>query len=210
MEQTVAALTTESAAWWSYPRLLLAQAYCAFGRAEEAAAIIAELRSRTGGHDAWLHPQLRIAEAWLAAAQGNVSGAIATAADAAELAHRSGQRAIEMLALHDAARFGDRTSLQHLIEVAGTVAGRFARAYAAYGAAVRDRDPWRYLRRAKSSSKLGRCCPPPTRRPKPPTCFAPATIRAKPPKPRQRPTALPTLAVGFRPRPWPWLRSRYR
>jgi DNA-binding CsgD family transcriptional regulator len=141
MEQTVAALTTESAAWWSYPRLLLAQAYCALGRAEAAAAIIAELRSRTGGHDAWLHPQLRIAEAWLAAAEGNVSGAIAAAIDAAELADRSGQRAIEMLALHDAARFADRTSLQHLIEVAGTVDGRLARACAAYGAALRDRDP---------------------------------------------------------------------
>jgi len=140
MEQTVAALTTESAAWWSYPRLLLAQAYCALGRAEAAAAIIAELRSRSGGHDAWLYPQLRIAEAWLAAAQGNVSGAIAAATDAAELAGQAGQLAIEMLALHDAARFGDRTSLQRLIDVAGSVDGRLARAYAAYGAAVRDRD----------------------------------------------------------------------
>jgi len=140
MEQTVAALTTESAAWWSYPRLILAQAYCALGRAEAAAMIIAELRTRPGGHDAVWRPQLRIAEAWLAAAQGNVSGAIATAIDAAALAHRSGQRAIEMLALHDAARFGDRTSLQRLIEVAHTIDGRLARAYAAYGEALLDRD----------------------------------------------------------------------
>jgi DNA-binding CsgD family transcriptional regulator len=140
MEQTVAALTTESAAWWSYPRLLLAQAYCALGRAEAAAAIIAELRSRTGGHDAWLHPQLRIVEAWLAAAQGNVSGAIATAIDAAELAGQADQLAIEMLALHDAARFGDRTSLQRLIDVAGSVDGRLARVHAAYGEALLDRD----------------------------------------------------------------------
>ena len=140
MEQTVAALTTESAAWWSYPRLLLAQAYCALGRAEAAAAIIAELRSRSGGHDAWLYPQLRIAEAWLTAAQGNVSGAIAAATDAAELAGQAGQLAIEMLALHDAARFGDRTSLQRLIDVAGSVDGRLARVHAAYGDALLDRD----------------------------------------------------------------------
>ena len=72
-------------------------------------------------------PQLRIAEAWLAAAQGNVSGAIATAIDAAELAGQADQLAIEMLALHDAARFGDRTSLQRLIDVAGSVDGRLAR-----------------------------------------------------------------------------------
>jgi DNA-binding CsgD family transcriptional regulator len=140
MEQTVAALTTESAAWWSYPRLLLAQAYCALGRADAAAAITAELLSRSGGHHAVWRPQLRIAEAWLAAAQGNVSGAIALATDAAELAGQAGQRAIEVLALHDAARFGDRTSLPRLIEVAGGVDGRLARIHTAYGKALLDRD----------------------------------------------------------------------
>jgi DNA-binding CsgD family transcriptional regulator len=140
MEQTVAALTTESAAWWSYPRLLLAQAYCALGRAEAAAAIISELRSRSGGHDAVWRPQARIAEAWLAAAQGNISGAIAVATDAADLADQASQRAVEMLALHDAARFGDRTCLQRLIAVAGSVDGRLARVHAAYGEALLERD----------------------------------------------------------------------
>ena len=32
MEQTVAALSTESGIWWTVPRLVLAQAYCALGR----------------------------------------------------------------------------------------------------------------------------------------------------------------------------------
>jgi hypothetical protein len=85
-------------------------------------------------------PQLSIADAWLAAAQGNVGGAVAAAIDAAELAGQSGQLALEMMALHDAARFGDRTSLQRLIEVAHTVDGRLALAYAAYGEALLDRD----------------------------------------------------------------------
>lgn len=141
LEQTVAALTTESAAWWGVPRMSLAQAYCGLGRVEAAAATIAELHTRAGSHNAAFRPQVRIVDAWFAAAQGNVSGAIAAAIDAAELARRSGQRAIEMLALHDAARFGDRTSLQRLIDVAETVEGRLALAYAGYGAALRDRDP---------------------------------------------------------------------
>ena len=47
MEQTVAALTSESAASWSFPaRLLLAQAYCALGRADAGAKMVAELRTR--------------------------------------------------------------------------------------------------------------------------------------------------------------------
>ena len=44
MEQTVAALTSESAASWSFPaRLLLAQSYCALSRTEAGAKMVAEL-----------------------------------------------------------------------------------------------------------------------------------------------------------------------
>ena len=77
MEQTVAALTSESTAAWSFPaRLLLAQSYCALGRIEPGAKMVAELRTRFGRHLALFEPQLRLTEAWLAAAQGNVSAAI--------------------------------------------------------------------------------------------------------------------------------------
>src|SRR5262245_50798601 len=98
MEQTVAALTSESAASWSFPaRLLLAQSYCALGRAEAGAKMVAELRTRSGKHVAVFGPQLRIAEAWLAAGEGNVSAAIELALDAARLASESKQTAIELL-----------------------------------------------------------------------------------------------------------------
>jgi len=69
-------------------------------------------------HVAVFEPQVRIAEGWLAAAEGNVSAAIDLALDAARLAKESGQQAIEMLALHDAVRFGDQMCLDRLIEVA--------------------------------------------------------------------------------------------
>ena len=71
LEQTVAAMTSEfdSPAAWGFPaRLLLAQSYCALGRVEPAAKMVAELRSRFGRHLALFEPQLRLAEAWLAAA----------------------------------------------------------------------------------------------------------------------------------------------
>ncbi|MBV8292563.1 MAG: helix-turn-helix transcriptional regulator, partial [Mycobacterium sp.] len=77
MEQTVAALTSESAASWSFPaRLLLAQSYCVLGRVEPGAKMVAEVRTRYGRHVAVFGPQLRIAEAWLAAAEGHVSAAV--------------------------------------------------------------------------------------------------------------------------------------
>jgi DNA-binding CsgD family transcriptional regulator len=140
MEQTVAALSTNSGIWWTVPRLVLAQANCALGHSKAAATIIAELRTSPDAHHAVWRPQVRIAEAWLAAAQGNVSGAIAAATDAAAVADQGGQLAIEMLALHDAARFGDRTSLQRLIDISGRVDGRLASVHAAYAQALLDSD----------------------------------------------------------------------
>ena len=141
MEQTVAALTSESAASWSFPaRLLLAQSYCALGRVELGAKMVAEVRKRFGRHVAVFGPQLRIAESWLAAAEGNVSTAIDLAIDAARLAEESGQRAIQMLALHDAERFGDESSLQRLSGTAGGPGGRLAEVIAAHAKALLDRD----------------------------------------------------------------------
>lgn len=141
MEQTVAALTAESAASWSFPaRLLLAQSYCVLGRVEQGATIMAELKTRFGRHVAVFGPQLRIAEAWLAAAEGNNSAAIELALKAARLASESGQQAIAVLALHDAVRFGDQTCLDRLVEVATATGGRLATVIAAHAAAVRDRD----------------------------------------------------------------------
>ncbi len=156
MEQTVAALTSESAASWSFPaRLLLAQSYCALGRADAGAKMVAELRTRSGKHVAVFAPQLRIAEAWLAAAEGNVSAAIELALDAARLAAESKQTAIEMLALHDAVRFGDQTCLDRLVGLASSTGGRLASVIAAHATALRDRDAVALCEAAQRFEQIG-------------------------------------------------------
>ncbi|MEI7715207.1 MAG: LuxR C-terminal-related transcriptional regulator [Mycobacterium sp.] len=155
IDQSIAALTTESAAWWSVPRILVAKAYCGLGRVNQAEATVAELRTHAASNRTIFHPQLRIVDAWLAAAQGNVSGARSSAIDAADLARHSGQRAIEALALHDAARFGDRTAPQRLIDVAAAIDGRLASAYAAYGVAIRDRDPVALAASSEQFERIG-------------------------------------------------------
>jgi hypothetical protein len=100
-------------------------------------------------------PQLRIAEAWLAAAEGNVSAAIDLALDATRRAEESGQRAIEMLALHAAVRFGDHSSLGRLVEIATDVGGRLAAVIAAHAAALRDRDAAAIFVAAHQFEQLG-------------------------------------------------------
>ena len=83
---------------------------------------------------------VRIAESWLAAAEGHLSGAIATALHAADLAAATGQRAIELMALHAAARFGDRSCLNRLIDVAASIDGPLAVADRAHAAGLLDSD----------------------------------------------------------------------
>jgi DNA-binding CsgD family transcriptional regulator len=156
MEQTVAALTAESAASWSFPaRLLLAQSYCVLGRAQPGAKMVAELKTRFGRHVAVFGPQLTIAESWLAAAEGNISAAIDLALDAARQAKESGQQAIEMVALHDAVRFGDQTCLDRLVEVAAATGGRLAAAHTAHAEAVRDRDAAGMFAAAQRYEQIG-------------------------------------------------------
>jgi DNA-binding NarL/FixJ family response regulator len=137
MLETVAALAAESAASWSFPAgMLLAQSQCVLGNVDAGAKTVSELRGKADRHVAVFEPQFRLVEAWLAAAEGHVSGAISRAVEAADLAKESGQRAVEMSALHDAARFGDLTSLQRLVDVAHNIGGRLAELHAAYASAL--------------------------------------------------------------------------
>ena len=211
MEQTVAALTSESAASWSFPaRLYLAQSYCALGRADAGAKMVAELRTRFGRHVAVFGPQLKIAESWLAAAEGNVSTAIELALNAARLAEESKQRATEMLALHDAVRFGDQTCLDRLVDLPGGTGGRLASVIAAHAAAVRERDGAEIFAAASNSSRSVRCCRRPMRRrrrrwpSKVPTTVAAASKRPQPP------TGWPPPAVESARPLWTWRRTRCR
>jgi DNA-binding NarL/FixJ family response regulator len=156
MEETVAALTAESAASWNFPAgLLLAQSYCALGHIESGTKILAELHRRVGGHVAVFEPELRLAGAWLSSAQGHVSGAISQAIEAADLARDSGQRAVEMLALHDAARFGDQSALQRLVDVAQDIGGRLAQIHAAYATALLASDAAEVFRAAEQFEAIG-------------------------------------------------------
>lgn len=78
----------------------------------------------------------RLAGAWVAAAEGAVSAATTRAREAAELAASQHQAAVEVLALHTAVCFGDRTVADRLAELATQVDGPRAPAAAAHAAAL--------------------------------------------------------------------------
>ncbi|WP_039817929.1 helix-turn-helix transcriptional regulator [Nocardia otitidiscaviarum] len=141
LEQALAALAMEGAAAWMFPaRLRLAEAYSALGRAADAAESIEAAVARGGRHSAVYEPQLALARSWQAAAEGTVSPAVRHALTAADAAARSHQHAIEAMALHTAARFGDQSVAGRLADLAARVDGRLVQAQARHAVAVAAHD----------------------------------------------------------------------
>lgn len=136
-------------------RLLLAQCYAGLGKDEAATPLVAELRAAVSRGATMFEPPVLIAEAWLAAAEGHLTGAVATAVRAADLAAESGQRTIELLALHAAARFGDRSCLQRLIDVATAIGGPLADADAAHAAGLLNNDAAQVYSAAQDFERAG-------------------------------------------------------
>jgi DNA-binding CsgD family transcriptional regulator len=140
-EQALAALNAEDPLPWRLPaRPLLARAYAALGRPEQAKRVLDDAKEHTGRHLALHDPQLMIAKSWLAAAKGGERSAIDLARSAADIARSAGQYAAEAEALHHAARFGDRTVVRRLGELADRVNGPIAAIYARHASAVSTSD----------------------------------------------------------------------
>jgi DNA-binding CsgD family transcriptional regulator len=141
LEQALAALNAEDALPWLLPaRLLLARAYAALGSREQAEGVLEDCKEHAGRSMALHEPQRMIAQSWLAAASRGERPAVELACAAADLAHRSGQYAVEAEALHHAARFGDRTVATRLAALTEHVGGRLVGLYARHAAAVADLD----------------------------------------------------------------------
>jgi DNA-binding NarL/FixJ family response regulator len=85
---------------------------------------------------AHIKPELQLGRAWMAAADGCLSEAVALCRQAAQLAAAQDQPAVEVIAEHTAVCFGDRTVADRLAELASQVHGPRASAAAAHAAAL--------------------------------------------------------------------------
>jgi len=121
------------------------EAHCLLGLAEG----LAKSGEAAAAREAWvelgaawhpglvyLQPERLLAKAWIAAAEGATTEAIALTREAAELAEEQGQLAHVVLALQTAVGFGDRTVAGRLAELAGVVDGPRAPAAAAHAVAL--------------------------------------------------------------------------
>jgi DNA-binding CsgD family transcriptional regulator len=88
----------------------------------------------------WLESDRLLAAAWVAAVQGAVSPAIATARRAVDYAHDHGQLVREVMCLQTATQFGDKHTAPRLTELKGLVEGPRASAAAAFAAGLAAAD----------------------------------------------------------------------
>ena len=156
LAEAVAALSSNSLGAWGYPaKIALVQAYSLLGCVEDAERVRASARERSGRHLVVFDPSMRVAEAWLAAAQGTPVRAVELAHKAAETALKTCQFAVEAEALHAAARFGDRTAAPRLAELASRLDGALAPLYAEHAAAVAAADATALDRCATEFERVG-------------------------------------------------------
>ena len=126
--------------WLFRCRLSLTQALAMAGQVSAAKRALAELDENRHPAFAFLEPELVLAHAWVAAAEGALSQALVLARQAADLAAGAGQLAYEVLALQTAVGFGDRGAADRLATLATKVDGPRAGLAARFAAALEAGD----------------------------------------------------------------------
>lgn len=103
----------------------------------------------------FLEPNRLLAQAWVAAARGRSSEAIALARRAAEVARGHGQPAREALCLQAAIQLGDKPDAERLAEIAAAVEGPRAELVARWAAAASTRDGQALLEVSHDLEEMG-------------------------------------------------------
>jgi DNA-binding NarL/FixJ family response regulator len=157
LREAIAGLTTSRApgGWKFHCLLSLTQALAMAGDTAAARHALTELEAERHPGFPFLDPEIVLARAWVAAAEGAVSEAITLAHEAAAAAARRGQLAHEVLALHTAVCFGDGTVTDRLAELATQVDGPRAPAAAAHAAALAADDSAALLAASTQWEQMG-------------------------------------------------------
>ncbi|HVW43471.1 MAG TPA: helix-turn-helix transcriptional regulator, partial [Amycolatopsis sp.] len=122
---------------WVFGSLLaLTSALGMAGDAAGARAALADLAMAAHPAFVFRDPEVTLARAWVAAAEGAVSEATALARDAARTAAALDEPAQEVVASHTAVCFGDRTTADRLARLVSCVDGRRAPVAARHAAAL--------------------------------------------------------------------------
>lgn len=117
-------------------QLARTQALAISGDRVAAAQALVELEAHRHPSWAYLEPERLLAGAWVSAAHGASTEAIAHARNASDIARANGQSAREVQCLQVATQFGDRTTAARLTRLAAVLDGPRVQAASAFAAAL--------------------------------------------------------------------------
>lgn len=120
--------------------IVTVEVFARLGELDAATAALATMTRLKHPSFAYLEPDRLLATAWVAAARGAVSPAVAAAHRAAEYARSHDQYAREVLSLQTAGQFGDKCAATRLAELSRLVKGPRAEAAAVFAAALAGGD----------------------------------------------------------------------
>jgi DNA-binding CsgD family transcriptional regulator len=120
--------------------IVAAEVFAKLGDSKAAADVAADMDRLRHSSFEYLESDRLIAAAWVAAARGATTSALAAARSAADFARRHGQHAREVLALQTATHLGDGSTSSRLSDLCATVQGPRAVAAAAFSAALAATD----------------------------------------------------------------------
>lgn len=157
LEQAVLGLSATHALGWGYryqaPRATALAMRGSIGEAADALAVVDKQRRPFRSLDC----ELSLARAWVAAAQGAVSEAIAISLAAAERARKKGQFAAEVLCLQTVVQFGDTTSVARLHELESMVEGPRVGLVARFAEALCNGDAAQLTSVSEEFERMGDC-----------------------------------------------------
>ncbi|GAA4811439.1 helix-turn-helix transcriptional regulator [Tomitella cavernea] len=153
MAQT--AMSGECTTMHRYCSMLLAEALGKSGAAGEGRATLECVDAARPPGFAWAGSHLSVARAWVYAAEGSVTEAVAEARAAAGRAADRGQIADEVFCLQAATQFGDATTAAELTPMAGRVHGPRAAAVVRHATALAESDGEALLAVAGAYERFG-------------------------------------------------------
>lgn len=133
----------------------LARAFALIGDIPSAESALDESRATEPRAIRIYAAEIRLAAAWVASVRGEHSAARSIALEAADLANAMGQRATELVMLHEAVRLGSDDSIDRLVDVAGEVEGPFAAAAVVHATARATDDATASAHAAQGFEEMG-------------------------------------------------------
>ncbi|CRZ15438.1 regulatory protein LuxR [Mycolicibacterium neworleansense] len=127
--------------WLMVVAAWLAQAEGMRGNGPAAGAALLRAEAAGVGPLDVFRPELELARAWAAAANGDPESAVEHALRAAQCAKAGGMVTVELAALHTALRFGNTSGHRRVRHLARAHGGRMAEAITAHGLGLAQHDP---------------------------------------------------------------------